>query len=331
VALDAGTRPVAARIGEAVGHWLSTLGPTERAAATFPFDSTERFVWAYTPGPRAGVSLGEMTEDQRAAGQEIVDAALGKRGAGEIRAIIALETVLGELERQAGRGNWIRRDPGLYWFAVFGVPGGDDPWSWRLGGHHVAIHVTVAEGQVIASTPSFLGANPATVPNGPTAGARAIDGEERLARDLLGALSPTQRSLAIVDPIAPPDILTGNGRRVDLRDVPSGIRYDQFEEAQRAAMDRLIRHYLDRFHPDIAGGAWNRIAGTDLASITFAWAGPDVPGRGHYYAIRGPSLLIEYDNTQNGANHIHSVWRDPANDWGEDLLAAHYRASHGPG
>jgi Protein of unknown function (DUF3500) len=326
VALDVG--PSASRIGEAVERWLSTLGPTARAAATFPFDSAERFVWAYTPGPRAGVSLGEMTADQQMAAQGIVDAVLSDRGAGEVRRIIALETVLGELEQKAGRGNWIRRDPGLYWAAVFGVAGGDGPWSWRLGGHHVAIHVTVAGGQVIACTPSFLGANPATVPNGPSAGVRAIDGEERLARDLLGALSPAQRSIAIVDPIAPPDILTGNGRRVDLGDVPSGVRYDQLGAAQRAAMELLIRHYVERFGVGIAEPAWDRIAGVSLASTTFVWAGPDEPGRGHYYAIRGPSLLIEYDNTQNGANHIHSVWRDPANDWGEDLLAAHYRAAH---
>jgi len=320
----------AARVGGAVREWLTTLDPSARAAATFPFEASERFVWAYTPGPRAGVSLGDMTASQGAAAQGIVDAALSNRGAAEVRAIIALETVLGELERQAGRGNWIRRDPGLYWFAVFGVPGGDDPWSWRLGGHHVAIHVTVAEGQVIANTPSFLGANPATVPNGPTAGARAIDGEERLARDLLATLSGAQRVLSVVNPIAPPDILTGNGRRADIGSVPSGIRHDQLDAEQRTAMERLIRHYVDRFQPDVAQGAWDRLSGADLASTTFTWAGPDEPGRGHYYAIRGPGLLVEYDNTQNGANHIHSVWRDPTNDWGEDVLAEHYRRDHRP-
>ena len=189
---------------------------------------------------------------------------MSERGAGEIRAIIALEPILGELERQAGRETGLRRDPGA--LLVRGLRrarerDGSAPWSWRIGGHHVAIHVTVADGRVIGSTPSFLGANPATVPNGPTAGARAIDGEERLARDLLGAAVPGRsgRSRSSI-PIAPPDILSGNGRRADLRDVPTGIRFDQLEAAQRRGLERLIRHYLERSHPDMAAAEWDRIA-----------------------------------------------------------------------
>jgi hypothetical protein len=145
---------------------------------------------------------------------------------------------------------------------------------------------------------------------------------------LLASLSPAQRQLAVVDPVAPPDILSGNGRRADLRDVPTGIRNDQLEPAQQAGLERLIRHYVERAHPDIAVAEWGRIRGAGLESVSFAWAGLDAAGHGHYYAIRGPSLLIEYDNTQNGANHIHSVWRDIENDWGEDLLAEHYRSGH---
>ena len=230
--------------------------------------------------------------------------------------------------RQAGRGNWIRRDPGLYWFAIFGAPGHAEPWSWRIGGHHVAIQATIAGGEVVGAAPSFLGANPATVPSGPHAGSRAIDGEERLARALLAGLSPAQRLLAVVDPVAPPDILSGNGRRADLREVPAGIRADQLEAPQLEALEALIRHYLERAAPDVAAIEWTRVRDAGLDPVTFAWAGPDAPGQGHYYAVRGPSLLLEYDNTQDRANHIHAVWRDAANDWGEDLLRAHYAAAH---
>ena len=204
----------------------------------------------------------------------------------------------------------------------------DAPWSWRIGGHHVAIQSTVVGGRVVGAAPSFLGANPATVPGGPLAGHRAIDGEEGLARALLAGLSAEQRQVAVVDPVAPPDILSGNGRRADLAEIPAGIRHDQLEAAQQADLERLIRHYLERSAPDVAASEWERVRAAGLESVTFAWAGPDEPGRGHYYAIRGPSLLIEYDNTQDGANHIHSVWRDLTNDWGEDLLAEHYRAAH---
>ena len=327
VASGADTAAVATKVTRTVRRWLDRLDQPRRTKAAFPFDSMERFAWDYRPGSRQGLSLAEMTDPQRVAAFAIVDAALSPRGASEVRAIIALEPILGEIERAAGRVG-MRRDAELYWFATFGEPGGDSPWSWRLGGHHVAVHSTLAAGAVIGSAPSFLGANPATVPDGPHAGERAIDGEETLARALLAALSRSERRAAVVDAVTPPDILSGIGRRADLRDVPLGIRYEQLASPGRAALERLIGHYLGRLAPDVAEAEWQRLRAAGLESVTFAWAGPDAPGRGHYYAIRGPSLLIEYDNTQNGANHIHSVWRDPTNDWGEDLLAAHYRASH---
>jgi plasmid stabilization system protein ParE len=323
-----GTDGTATRLAEAAEHWLASLEPAQRARAMFPFDSDERFTWDYRPGERQGLAIGAMSPAQQAAAFALVDAGLGERAAREVRSVIALEPILGALERQAGRGNWTRRDPGLYWFAVFGDPGAAEPWSWRLGGHHVAVQTTIAGGFVVGAAPSFLGANQATVPSGPQAGARAIDGEERLARALLASLTPEQRQLAVVDPVAPPDILSGNGRHADLREVPNGIRADQLDDAQRRGLEALIRHYLERAAPDVAVAEWDRLEAAGLDPVTFAWAGPDTPGEGHYYAVRGPSVLLEYDNTQDRANHIHAVWRDPENDWGEDLLQAHYAAAH---
>lgn len=318
----------ATRILDAAWRWLESLDQDQRRRAVFPFDSAERFVWDYRPVGREGLAFGEMTAVQGDAARSILRAALSDRGASEVQAIMALEPVLGDLERAAGRSDWARRDPGRYWFAIFGEPGDRSAWAWRLGGHHVSVQVTVADGRVIGSAPSFLGANPATVLSGPPAGHRAIDGEEALGRSLLGSLSPAQRRIAVVDPVAPPDILGGNGRRVDPVGLPSGIRHDDLATAQRERLEALIRHYLGRSGAEVAEAEWSRIRAAGLGAVTFAWAGSDLPGRGHYYAIRGPTLVIEYDNTQDGANHIHSVWRDPINDWGEDLLAAHYREGH---
>ncbi|HEX2469733.1 MAG TPA: DUF3500 domain-containing protein [Candidatus Limnocylindrales bacterium] len=315
----------------AAGDWLATLDSQERGHATFAFDDPERFVWAYTPGERAGLALRDMRPHQRDAAMAVVDAALSERGAREVTDIIALESILGAIERDTGSSMWRRRDPALFWFAVFGDPAGDEPWSWRIGGHHIAISTTVANGRILGSTPSFLGANPAVVPYGPRAGFRALTGEETLARELLLSLSVEARRVAIVDPIAPPDIASGNGASADLRSVPSGIRYDDLERDGRARLEALIRHYLERATAEVATAEWERIAESGLEATTFAWAGPAEPGRGHYYAIHGEQFLIEYDNTQNGANHIHAVWRDLANDWGEDMLAAHYREGHAGG
>jgi hypothetical protein len=317
-------------ISAAVGAWLDSLDAAQRVRAMFPFDTEERFAWSYTPGPRQGLSIGDMRPNQRAGASAIVASAMSSRTAGEIAAIISLETVLGELEQAGGRPGWIRRDPGLYWFAVFGEPGTAMPWSWRLGGHHVAVHVTVADGRVIGTTPSFLGANPAVVPSGPLAGTRTLPGEGDLARALLAELAPAERAAAVLDGTAPPDILTGNGRLADMRSVPVGIRHANLDTPRRAALERLIRYSIDRCRPGVASTAWERIVAAGVGDVSFAWAGSDAPGRGHYYAIRGPTFVIEYDNTQNGANHIHAVWRDLDNDWGQDLLADHLAAGHKP-
>jgi hypothetical protein len=316
-------------LARSVGEWLATLDPGQREQATFAFDDKERFVWAFTPGERRGLALRDMMPPQREAALAIVDVAMSDRGARETRGVIALETVLGEIERDAGRSNWPRRDPGSYWFAVFGDPNARRPWMWRVGGHHVAVSSTVAGGEVIGSSPSFLGANPAIVPAGRGgAGARTLTGEETLARALLEGLPPNAREIAIVDPVAPPEILTSNAGRADPRRVPRGLRYDDMDLAGRVAFEALIRHYLGRAADDIAAADWARGVADGISDTTFAWAGSSEPGRGHYYAIRGPRLLVEYDNTQNRANHIHAVWRDLVNDWGEDLLVAHYRERH---
>ena len=312
----------------AVRAWLDGLDAAQRAAATFPFAGPERFAWDYRPGDRGGLALADMRAAQRAAAMAVVGAAMSARGADEVAAVIALEPILGALEREGGRAGRIRRDPDQYWFAVFGDPDSGTPWSWRIGGHHVAIHLTVADDRIVGSTPSFLGANPAVVPSGPTAGARALVGEEALARALVDGLSTEQRAVAIVDPVAPPDIHSGNGARADLGAVPSGIRHDDLTAPQQDGLERLIRHYLGRAPDEVAAADWERIEATGLAAIAFAWAGPTEPGRGHYYAVRGSHFLVEYDNTQNGANHIHAVWRDLTNDWGEDALAAHYARGH---
>jgi hypothetical protein len=257
------------------------------------------------------------------AANAVVAATSSARTADEIAAVIALETVLGELERAAGRGGWPRRDPERYWLAVFGDPGSTAPWSWRIGGHHVAIHVTIVGDDLLATTPSFLGANPAVVPRGPLAGRQTLPGEEQLARGLLAALTDPERHAAIVDGAAPADILTGIGRLADVRSVPIGLRHADLSGSGQVALERLIQHYLDRARPDAAAAAWDRIVAAGLGDVTFAWSGSVAVGHGHYYAVRGPTFVIEYDNTQNGANHVHAVWRELTNDWGEDLLAQH--------
>jgi len=319
---------IARRMAAAASRFLESLSSEQRAVASFPFEGDERYEWNYTPVSRNGLLLKHMSGQQRRAALALFDAGLSARGADKARQIIDLEPILRETERIEGGPHRWDRDPELYWFSVFGEPGGQAPWAWRAGGHHVGLHFTVVDGDQVAPTPLFFGANPAFVRHGPETGRRTLPEEEDMARDLLTSLEPSERAVAVVDPVALDDILTKNYRTADPAAPPRGLLYSAMSGEQRERLVRLIRHYVERAADELAGNEWSRIEHAGLDAVAFAWAGPAEPGQGHYYAIKGPTFLIEYDNTQNGANHIHSVWRDFANDWGEDLLASHYASAH---
>jgi hypothetical protein len=214
---------------------------------------------------------------------------------------------------------------------VFGEPGGRLPWAWHVGGHHVGLHFTIVDGDRIASVPLFFGANPAEVRHGPQAGQRTLPEEEDLARALVRALPPDQKRVAIVSSTAYPDILTDRYRVANAYAPPRGLAFSSMAAEHRTQLIRLLRHYVERTSAELSGQYWTKLEADGFETVTFAWTGGEEPGQGHYYAIKGPSFLIEYDNTQNGANHIHSVLRDISGDWGEDLIATHYAQAHRAG
>jgi hypothetical protein len=318
----------ARRMAEVAQRWLDTLQGDQRSDACFPFSGDERYQWSYTPGPRGGLSLKLMTPTQRTAALRLLDAGLSARGAATAQQIIAHEAILRETERIEKFMSGEDRDSELFYVALFGTPGSPEPWGWRIGGHHLALSFSVIEGELVSQTPLFFGANPAEVHHGPETGLRILAAEEDLARTLLGSLDQDQKPIAIVDPVAPRDILTKNYRMADPNAIPQGIGYATLAGEQRGHLVNVIRQYVERTADELSGHAWARIEKAGLDGISFAWAGPEERGQGHYYAIKGPTFLIEYDNTQNNANHIHSVLRDLTNDWGEDVLAEHYAHGH---
>ena len=319
----------ARRMAAAAASFLASLIEGQRDLAHFPFEGDERYAWNYTPFPRNGLRLINMNREQQQAAFALFDAGLSARGASQARQIIALEPILRETERIELRlTRWVR-DPELYWISIFGEPGGSAPWAWRAGGHHLGLHFTIVDRDLLSPTPLFFGANPAEVRHGPETGMRTLPEEEDLARALLRSLDPARRAVAQVSSNAPADILTEVCRTPDPAVLPTGLAYGAMSGEHRGLLVRLIRHYVERAADEVAAREWARIEQAGLQPVTFAWAGPDEPGHGHYYAVKGPTFMIEYDNTQNGANHIHSVWRDFTNDWGEDMLAAHYAGAHG--
>ena len=313
---------------EAAKAWLDSLDDSQRSTASFAFAGDERYFWHYTPVDRNGLMLSQMSPEQQSLAYEMMAIGYSTSGYAMARQIIELETLLGEWEAINNQvSNWQRLED-RYWFSVFGEPGSTEPWGWRVGGHHIGIIATVVNGDQLSLHPLFFGSNPAEVKHGARKGLRTLAEEEDWARDLVHSMTDDQRQAAIVDPTAPADILTRTYRVTDPSMTPQGIGFGRLDDAQRTRLVDLIRHYVFRANSVAADNYWSHIEKSGWDNVHFAWAGPLERWQGHYYNIRHDRFVIEYDNTQNGANHIHSVLRDYTHDFGEDLLAAHYEHAH---
>jgi hypothetical protein len=335
-ALAAGAVVAAERASSAMTNaaaaFLNSLTPEQRAKAAFQFDSDERTHWNFIPTeafPRKGLTIGEMTDAQRALAHALMKAGLSQRGYMTATSIMDLENVLGALEqreREGGRAaEGFRRDQVRYFISVFGTPAPNQTWGWRVEGHHVSLHFTMTKGALVASSPAMFGSNPAEVPDGPRKGTRVLAAEEDTARELLRSLDAAQRAQAVITSVAPNEIVTTN--KLGIAPLsPVGLAASGMTAKQRDLLMKVIDVYAGFMADDIAAERLDRLKKAGLEKIAFAWAGEAERGKKHYYRIQGPTFLIEYDNSQNNGNHIHSVWRDFANDFGRDLLREHLAA-----
>jgi hypothetical protein len=316
-----------AEMATAASNFLAALNTDQQKKATFEFKHDERVNWHFVPRERKGLPLKEMAPEQRALAHALLSSGLGQRGYIETVSIISLEQILKEIEQ--GRGPV--RDPELYFFTIFGKPGPKETWGWRVEGHHVSLNFTVVGGRAAAGAPSFLGTNPGVVRDGPRKGLRVLAGEEDLGRQLAQSLDEEQKKTAVLPGEAPRDIITGNSRKAML-DNPGGLPVSKLNGQQKRVFMSLLDLYAHRLRPEMAENDLRRIMEAGIEKVTFAWAGPTEPGKPHYYRLHGPTFLVEYDNTQNNANHIHTVWRDLQNDFGDDALRRHYEETpHGSG
>jgi hypothetical protein len=305
--------------------FLASLTEEQSATARFDFNDEERLNWHFIPRERNGLPLKEMAPHQQALAHSMLSSALGYKGVMKATTIMSLEDVLRQIEGPEGRFN---RDPEMYFISIFGEPASGGTWAWRLEGHHLAINVTMQNGQVLASSPSFMGSNPAEVLEGPRAGLRALGADEDRGRELLNALSASQRQTAVILEDAPRDIVTGNSLEASIEGGAAGVPASDMTAQQQTLLRLLIGEYTGRMAQVIETDTWGSIEDAGFDNVHFAWAGGAERGEGHYYRVEGPTFLIEYDNTQNGNNHVHSVFRDFRNDFGGDSLRAHYDAYH---
>jgi hypothetical protein len=311
-------------MADAASAFLKDLNADQRSKASFTFEDDSRFEFRFTPRARTGLPLKEMTEAQRVKAHALVKTGLSLRGYTNATDIIALENVLRAIEPPRSGPNAIVRDPELYFVSIYGDPAGKTPWAWKFEGHHISVNFTLVDGKPIVFAPSFFGSNPANVKEGPQAGKRALRDEEDSARALMAAFSDEQKKKVIFSDQAPRDMLTAENREAKVLDS-AGIAYADMTPAQKRLFEKVLDAYLGRVAPELAKARLEALHKAGMDKITFGWAGTLEAGGPHYYRVQGPTFLIEYDNVQNNANHIHSVWRDFNGDFGRDILREHYK------
>jgi hypothetical protein len=304
---------------------LRSLPDSIRSAATFAFDSAERSNWYYVPLDRKGVTLSRMTADGRARVDSLLLTGLSPRGFATAKSIMRHESILHDIEAAGPpEGRRFVRDSSKYYLSVFGDPNAAEPWGWRVEGHHLSVNYTAIDRSAQVVSPVFFGANPARVPSGPHAGLRILAAEEDLARELVKMLDAKQRAVAVFSDTALVEIETRNDPKARSLKT-EGLRAADMTAPQRAQLRRLVEHYAGRVSAASRDHALRDVDDGGFGKLRFAWAGGTEVGQAHYYRIHGPTILIEYDNQQTNANHIHTVWRDLRHDFGGDLLAEHYR------
>ncbi len=313
-------KDIATDMAESAFHFLRSLDSESQDQANLAFDDENRYDWHFIPRAREGLPYKSMTAPQSGLAHRLMNTALSHEGMSKALGVMYLDQILFEIEGRA------MRDSELYYVTIFGDPSGDGNWGWRVEGHHLSLNLTIKDGEVISTSPTFMGANPARVLDGPQEGLQVLADEQDLARQLLHLLDDSQRKIAVYADDAPRDIESRELRQADPG-PPRGLAAGEMTTAQADLLMRLVDEYAHRIRPELAELEMEKVRDADVEEIHFGWAGGSEPGEPHYYRIHGPTFLIEYDNRQNGANHIHSVWRDLTGDFGDDLLAQHYAIS----
>ncbi len=307
-----GQDKVAGKAAAAANAFLDMLDAKQREKALLEYDSGRKPKWSNLPVtmvPRNGVRLGELTKTQRAAALAALAAVLSQEGYQK-----AIDIMRGDDLLVKDKGNKMRFGTDNYYLAFFGKPSSTRPWMLQFGGHHLGINVTVV-GKDFVLTPTHTGAQPTTfMRDGKTV--RPLGMENDLAFKLVNLLDAKQQAQAVVG-ARPRNLALGPGQDGKTID-PVGIKGSALTDAQRSVLVDLIGAWV-KILPDAAATRRMEEIRTKLGDTYFAWYGPTAKGSAAYYRVQGPSLVIEYA-PQGGINHIHTIIRDPGNDYGKQLV-----------
>lgn len=308
---------------EKASAFIKALTELQFKKCVFPFDEMSRYEWHYVPPPmifRTGIAVKELEERQETLFYEMLKIYLSAEGYKRTQDIMSFEYLLKEMEPTNEN-----RIPENYFISIYGTPNKDSTWAWKFTGHHLTLNFTIVKDE-LEFAPFFFGVYPSEVKSGEKKGLRLIKDEEDLGFELILSLTTEQKQKAIFQHNAFLDIVTKNSAQVAPL-LPVGVLASDLKMEQKAILNKILVAYLLSMPTANRIARMKNVLTEDMNFIRFGWAGETEPGKPHYYRIQGKTFLIEFDNTQNNANHIHTVWRDFNDDYGRDLLKEHYQNS----
>jgi hypothetical protein len=302
------------KMAEAATAFLATLDAEQKARATFGFNDEERLNWHFIPRERKGLPIKDLEGPALKAAHRLLASGLSAAGYDQTLSIMSLEELLYLLEQGDRQTRRDKRDPQKYYFSIFGTPATTGMWGWRVEGHHVSLNYTIKNGKLVSTTPEFFGANPGTIDAGPERQIRVLGPEEDIARQILKLCSPENQKIMWIEDKAPQDLRGGGVAQVETT-APVGLSFSKMSSDQKKLVHELLNEYLKNMPSDVEKERRARINTGGMDAVYFAWWGQADLNQPHYYRLQGPSFLVEYNNVQNTANHVHSYWRNMAGDF----------------
>lgn len=318
--------------------FLASLNEQQLQQASYDFNDSLRTKWTNLPvglAPRPGIKYGDLSAESKIQFHHILTTLFSSQGYLKATSIMKLDDILNEVYETAYQNKEINDDMiqelrdlswdyTHYFISFWGAPGKTDPWGFKFEGHHISLNLTV-NGEDYSVTPMFMGTDPAEVHTTKYAGLRVLSKEEDYGFLLINALSEEQKKKADLHMKVPEDIITNPNSSQRITEY-RGIKAEEFNPAQKAILQWILREYIGNLEKEKAHLYFHKIEDSGLDNIYFAWSGSYVAQKPHYYIINSPDFIIEYDNFgfQRDGNHIHSIWREKGNDFGEDILKEHY-------
>lgn len=299
---------------QAAERFLQVLDHSQKLQATFDYDDPERINWHFIPRDRLGIGLWDLNGAAKDAANDLVKTGLTAAGYEKVLQVRSLEEVLYLFEGGEEAARREKRHPHRYYVSIFGNPAGKGLWGWRFEGHHLSLNYSVKDGKIVSSTPEFFGANPGLIDAGPGRSLRVLGKREDLARQILKA-SPDQQQAKLWISKEAPDDIRGGGVAQPIVDDSKGVAYAEMTPEQQQLLKQLLAEYLAAMPASVVRERMQQINDAGMDSIHFAWWGGSELNEPHHYVVQGKTFIIEYNNTQNSANHVHAIWRNLAGDF----------------